>query len=143
MAEEKNDDNEQMQSKYYEFQLINEQLKELQQQAQVLEEQLGELQSTVEALGELKKTKKGEKLLVPVSQGIFAKAELKNNEKLVVNVGANTLVDKGVDETKELINERLKRVTEFKDQTMHNIEALSARAKELLEELQSMVGEEE
>lgn len=137
------EDESNMQAKYYEFQMINEQLKELAQQAQVLEEQINDLNTTMEALDVLEKTEEKTELLVPVSQGIFAKTTLKENDKLLVNVGANVVVDKNVKQTKEIIADRLKRMQEFNNQTVENMEALNSRAKELLAELQSMVAEEE
>ena len=95
---------EELQNKYMQYQMIDQQMKQIQQQVQVIEKQLVDLAVTRQAMDDLEKTNVGSEILVPVSNGIFTKAELKDNKKLILNVGSNTAVEKSIPETKKLID---------------------------------------
>ncbi len=130
---------EQVQSMYYEFQMINQQVEELSDQKDVLNQELNQLNNTIEALSEIRKVESEEEILVPLSQGIFARATIKNTETLLVNVGAETLVKKDIDSTKEILNGRISRMKEFLGQTQNNIQSLQQRAQQISQELQGML----
>jgi prefoldin alpha subunit len=128
-----------LQSKYYEYQLIAEQLKQLQQQNATLDEQLAELQQALQGLTDLENTKEGKELLMPVSQGIFAKATLKDSKSLIVSVGNNVMVKKTTKDTIAMINDRIDAVSAYKKDTGENQVKLMARARELEAELQKLL----
>lgn len=132
---------EELQSKYYEFQLINEQIKQLQQQQEALDEQTSELKLTLEALTDLGKTREKETILVPIGQGIFAKAELKDSKNLIVNVGSNIMVGKDTEGAKKMLDERLQAVEIYKEQSSSGIMELARRAKKLEAELQGLLSD--
>jgi len=50
--------------------------------------------------------------LAPIINGIFVKAELKDNQNLLINVGADTVVEKTVSQAVELLKERQKETLE-------------------------------
>ena len=129
---------EELKEKYTELQMIGEQMKQLQQQAQMLEEQSAELNMTLQGLKDLEKTKKDKEILVPISTGIFAKAEIKSGEDLIVNVGGNILVKKDVKTTKEMTQDRVKTVEKYQADTLENLQQLAARAQQLEVELTNL-----
>ena len=139
MAEDKK---EAIQEKYMQLQMINQHLKQMQQQAEVVETQLGELISTYQALEELKKIKKDTVILVPVSSGIFVKAEIKDSENLLVNVGSDTVVLKGHPATKELIKKQLDELKEFHEKVHMEMQKLALASNSLEEELGELVKDE-
>jgi len=104
-------ENQELQQKYMEFQLLGEQMKQTQKQIQVLEEQMTEIVYTQQSLDSIKDLKKGDQILVPVSNGIFAEATITNTEKLIVNVGANTMVQKSVESAKEMLSQQVTEVS--------------------------------
>ena len=83
-----------LQKMYLELQLLDEQMKQIQKQITMLDEQLVELNNTIQALDDFNKTSVGSNILVPLSPGVFANAELKDNKELLVNVGSNIVVKK-------------------------------------------------
>ena len=99
---------EQIQQKYMQFQMIQQQLEEVNQHLGMLNEQSSELDISIEAVKEIAKTKLDNEFLAPVANGIFIKGELKENQKLVVNVGMNTTVEKTIPEVVELLEEQKK-----------------------------------
>lgn len=132
---------EELKQKYMELQMIAEQIKQLQQQAQILEEQSVELNMTLQGLEDLEKTKKDKEILVPISTGIFTKAELKAGQDLIVNVGGNVLVKKDVKTTKEMTKDRIETVEKYQNDTLENLQKLAARANELEEDLTKLTEE--
>lgn len=92
-----------------------------------VERQKADLQIVQQSLDDLKKTKIGNEILVPVSSGIFAKAELKDNSKLLVNVGGNTTVERTIEETKEMLSKQMNEVAKLEKD-------LEAQLKKLAEE---------
>ena len=103
-------DDKEKQKKYMEYKLFQDQLKQTQSQLQLLEEQVFEIVYAHQSLDELKSIKKGTEILVPVSNGIFAKATLGETDKLIVNVGASSAVSKSIIATQEQLNNQLKEI---------------------------------
>jgi len=129
------------QQKYMELQMVNNQVKELQKQIQALENQVGEVDNILNNLDELKEIKVGSEILVPVANGIFLKAELKDSNNMKVNVGSNTVVVKTIDETKKLLGDQSIEISEVHDQLVAQLKKIMAHAERTEEELKGMVQE--
>jgi len=129
----------QLQEKYMQMQLIEQQMQQIQKQLRLIEQQLQELTLTEQALDDLKNTKTGTEILVPIASGIFVKAELKDNKELAVNVGADTVVKKNVGEAKKLITNQLDEITKIQQDLTLNMEKLQLSAQSTQKELQELV----
>ncbi|MCH8003229.1 MAG: prefoldin subunit alpha [Nanoarchaeota archaeon] len=99
---------EKIQKLYLEFQELDQKIKQLEQQNSQLSTQLTDLTATVQNLDDIKSIKNGTEILVPISGGIYAKAELKDSKKFIVNVGSNITTVKDVDSTKNLIETQVR-----------------------------------
>src|SRR3989338_674899 len=100
-------DEEKLQEKYIEMKMIEEHIKQLQEQLSTLEQQLGESMTARQSLDEVGKTDIGEEILVPLTQGVFVRATLKDNKDFLVNVGASTVVKKDLEGTKRLMENQI------------------------------------
>ncbi len=96
----------QLQQKYLQFQFLQQQIEQLSQQVEILNQQNAELEISLNAVKELGEVKKGNELLAPVAEGIFFKGELKDNQKLIVNVGSNVTVERTIPEVVKLLEEQ-------------------------------------
>ncbi len=124
--------------KYLELQIASERMRQLEQQLEAVQEKHMDLEMSRESLGELGRAEKTS-MLVPVSDGIFAKAELKDNKELIVNVGAGVCVKKSVEEAQKMLEESME---ELKSASKEIIEALQRTAEQsqmLEKELGSML----
>ena len=139
MANVDQEKQKELQQRYLEFQLIEQQSRQIEKQLQVLENQLVEITSVQLSLDDLKEAKIGSEIMVPVSNGIFVKGELKENRELLVNVGSNTVVVKTVEETKELIGKQQTEINQIKMQLLAEMEKMNNRAMELQVELEKLV----
>ena len=133
------EDEKKAQEKYIEMKILEEQMKEVQKQAATVEQQLMELSSVVESLDEFKKAKRGDELLVPISSGIFVKAQLKEDNGFLVNVGANTVVSKGIDPTKKLMEKQVEEMRGLHLKINMKMEKLALKASTIEAELQELV----
>ncbi|HSU73048.1 MAG TPA: hypothetical protein VLJ21_04340, partial [Candidatus Binatia bacterium] len=80
------------QRKYLELQVLNQKMQQVQEQVQQLEQQIVEVDKVSQNLDEFSKVKPGAESLIPVANGLFAKATLLETQTLVVNVGSNVAV---------------------------------------------------
>ena len=126
---------------YAQLQSIEQNAKNLQQQGQAIENQILELKMTERSIDEFEKLKKGDEMLVPLSNGIFAKAELNNNKELILNVGSQVMVKKNPEEAKKLINEQLEQIKEVKEKMESQMEKLAHQGQTYQQELQELMGD--
>ncbi len=128
-----------LQKMYLELQLLDEQMKQIQKQITMLDEQLVELNNIILALDDFNKTAIGSNILVPLSPGVFANAELKDNKKLLVNVGSNIVVKKNVNETKDLLKKRLDAIKKYRDLSLAEMQKMNLQAVNLDQEINKKI----
>lgn len=129
MSEENNE--QEQQELFYKFNMFERQIRELQQQIEAVERGLIDLNSLNFGLDELVGST-GKEIFAPFGKGIFVKAKLLS-EELNVDVGNGNFIKKSIPETKELIEEQIKKLQEVKEELEHNLE-------ELGEEVTKMMG---
>ena len=117
-----------MQELYVKLQMVHGQIKEVEKQNQLFNNQIVELTATVQGLDDFKKLKEGTEILVPLNQGMYAKAELKNNKELLVNVGSNVAVKKNIEDTKNLISSQATEIMKVQQQMIVNLNQLTSQA---------------
>ncbi|MFH1439522.1 MAG: prefoldin subunit alpha [Candidatus Woesearchaeota archaeon] len=134
---------EEIQKKYVEFQMLQQQMQQLQQQIQKFDTQSEELNTVITALEDFSKLKKDSGMLVPLASGIFAYAELKDTEKVRVNVGSNVSVKKSVKDTIALIKSQISEIDNYKMSMMNNLMQMNQHVHHLQQELMQMAEAEE
>ncbi len=125
--------------KIVEMQLMEQQLKQMQGNIENIDNQMNELRSLLSNLEEVSKMKKGSEILFPVSNGIFAKAEIKEIKKLKVSVGSNVVVNKTVDSTKDMINDQIMELMNYRNENLLKFQGLIEQIQNLQVELEKDV----
>ena len=128
MAEEKSGEQELL----FRFSMFERQIRELQQQIEAVERGIVDLTTLNFGLDELIGSKDKE-ILAPMGKGIFVKAKLLS-EELNVDIGEGNIVKKSIPETKELIEEQIKKLEQVRGELEKNLE-------EIGQELTSMMGD--
>ena len=95
-----------------ELQLLANNYEKLQEKIIEVTNDLKDLNQLNEKLENFSTINQGDEILVPLGSNIFSKATLKSNE-LIVNIGTNVLVNKTVDEVKEVIDKQISTISEF------------------------------
>ena len=119
---------EDMQKKYMEYQMLDQRIKQMQEQLQMVDQQTMEAMATLQSIDEFSKLQDKSEILVPINNGIFAKATLKKEEKLRVNIGSAVVVDKTVQQTKKLIEKQTEQIAELREKIIENLNQLVQQA---------------
>jgi len=130
---------EQIQQKYMQFQTLQQQLEQISQHLELLNQQNAELDISINAVKELSETKIDNELLAPIADGIFFKCVLKDNQKLIVNVGSDTTVEKSVPEVVKLLEDQKKDVSKRMVEADAMMQEFSQQAMQLYQEVEEGV----
>ncbi len=125
---------------YMQLQMLQQQIKQIQQQMEAVEQHLMEATVAKHSIDELKNTKIGSEILVPVTSGIFVKATLLDSSEVLMNVGSKTVVAKGMDKAKELIQSQLTEMKEVQQKMGNDLQEMIMQARMLEQEMQKLVG---
>ena len=106
----------------YKLAMFEQQVQQMQQQLQAVENGIVELGNLNFGLDELKGGK-GKEIMSPIGQGIFAKTKLLS-EDLIVDVGGKNFVKKTIPETKDLIENQIKKLDEIKKDLQNSIDEM-------------------
>ena len=130
-----------LQKLYTQFQILDQNIKQMQQQAAALNTQLIDLVSTTKNLDDLKNVKKGTEIFFPVSSGVYAKGEIKDNENLIVNVGADITVKKNLSDTKQIIEKQIGEMKKIQTQTVEELQRLTNQAALIEKEMNTLASQ--
>ena len=123
-------DNE-TQQHYIEAQILTAHFQQLQEQVSLISNQINEISHQLEYLDEFHKVKLDSTILAQILPGVFIKAKLQDVKQLVVNVGSNISITKGIEETKEILNKRIQELkdaeTNIREQLLEVIDQLNKR----------------
>ncbi|MFW5746390.1 MAG: prefoldin subunit alpha [Nanoarchaeota archaeon] len=121
--------------KYMQFKMIEEQVKETSEHLDRVEKQQQELGNTLEALEALPDVRSCDEVLVPLAAGIFIKGSVDPGQRLLVNVGSSTVVEKDIPEVRAMVEEQRDQLTEYEKQLSGQMMRLSELADTVNEEL--------
>lgn len=131
-------DKEELQQKYQQFQMLQQQIEQASQQLEMLNQQLIELDISLEAVEELEKTTLNNEVLASIAPGIFVKTSLKENKKLIVNVGANTAAEKTTTEVIELLEKQKEQFEKNVTRADSMLQMMSQQAMQLYQEFEKL-----
>lgn len=132
---------DELNEKYLELQILEQQLKQVSQQLISLNSQVLELQRIEDNLSDLAKTKKDTEILVALGGGVFSKAELKDNHTVLMNVGANVVVEKDIPSSIEMIKHQVSQIKDVAKQMEQEFQILAMNSQVLQRDLQELVSE--
>jgi len=129
---------EELQQKYMQFQMLQQQIEQASQQLEMLNQQLQELDISLEAVQDLEKTTLNNEVLASIAPGIFVKTNLKENQKLIVNVGANTAAEKTTAEVVKMLGEQKEQFEKNVTQADAMLQMMSQQAMQLYQEFEKL-----
>lgn len=132
---------EKVQKLYIEFQLLNQQIQQLEKQNEALNNNLMELMVTNQSLDDLKDIKEKTEILVPISAGIHAKAEIKDSKSFIVNVGANVALAKDLKSTKGIIENQIGEIRELQESLAGQLQKQTTKVALLEQEISNIASE--
>ncbi len=127
---------QEIQQKFMQFQQLQQHIEQITEHIQKLNQQNMEIQESITALQEYSKVEDGREVLAPIANGIFVKAKAEGGEKLLVNVGANTVVEKTVEQVVGLLEEQQKKALTKIGEAENLVEGFQKQTMEIYEEIQ-------
>jgi prefoldin alpha subunit len=124
----------------FKLQMFEQQIQQLQQQIQAVEKAIIGMTSLKFELEGLI-GKKDKEIMAPIGNGIFAKARL-ISENLIIDVGGKNFVTKNISQTKELINEQIKKLKNVQLDLKDNLEKVGEEFNKMIVEAQKGEGKE-
>ena len=112
--------------------MFEQQIHQMQEQMEAVEKGINDLGSLNFGLDELRGNV-GKEILSPLGKGIFVKTKLAS-EDLTVDIGGRNFVKKSIPETKEIIEEQIKKLIIIKKEINGNLEKISDEMRKSLEE---------
>ncbi len=124
-----------LQSKYMEFQMLQQSIAQSQQKKVVIQNQIIEFSSLKESLENLQRSKKDSSMYSSLGAGVYVKAELKETEKVLVNIGSNIALERSVEESKKLVDKQVKELMNLQSKLDKELEEDIEKANLLNKEL--------
>jgi prefoldin alpha subunit len=100
--------NKNIEEKAQEFEYYRQELENLDMQLQEINYKLEQFLTANEIIKTLSKAKEGQEVILPLSEGLFVKAIIKDPSKALIGVGNNLVVEKKTDDCIDYINKRAK-----------------------------------
>ena len=111
-------------------QIVNE-INMYKEQSELLQQEVANVQQTIAEVNTLESTiddmkeKKTVEALVPVGAGSFMNADIKNDGKIVMSIGAGVAVTKNYDEAKETAESQKKQLEDSLGNLYNNLQQIS------------------
>lgn len=112
---------------------------DIQNQMQALNQVEGEMDRTLQALAALKNDKTS---MFNIGSGVFVTGELKSVNKLLLNVGANVLIEKDIPAATAFLEEKKKELDAARQELLQSMQAISARLKSIDSEARRLLQDE-
>jgi prefoldin alpha subunit len=114
---------------------IQKQSEEAENGLKFINEQIGELENFNKSLEVMQKNKEKE-ILAPIGKGVYMKADIREKEKLFVEVGKGVVIRKTPAEAQEVIEEQIKKFQNAKMQVIAQLEEYAMMLKEIISEIE-------
>ena len=136
MAKEKKHDEEDLQHKYLEMQLLRQQIGAMVEQKQQLDQVVSEIGSTIDTLKKLESIKKGEEIWSQIGSGTFVKSDIKEVDRVLVAVGAGVVISETRDKAEKILQSRVEELEKLGSEIVGQANGYLERIKKLEPELE-------
>ncbi len=130
-----------LQEKYFEMQMLKQQISAMVEQKQQMDERLFELRTTIDALEKLEKINRGEEIWSQIGSGTFVKSDIKDNEHVLIAVGAGVVVSEKRHKAIEVLQTRAHEVETFISELVKQANDYVERANQLEPALEKLAKE--
>jgi prefoldin alpha subunit len=133
MVEEK-----ELQEKILVFRLLESRFENMVKQRDVLASKIVELQITLNTIDEMKT---GDDVLFSLGSSAYAKGKLSDKNKIIVEVGAGVVLEKGLDEAKQILSSRANEIQRVLMKIQRELTEISSELERLEPEIQQIADE--
>ena len=135
MNKKKNED--QLRERFMQFQMLQKQMEQINEQVELIQRQREEVMESIYALGGLGQVKENTEIFAPIATGVFVKASFKDTKNLLINVGADTAVERSVTDVIGLLEQQEKGLQEKMRQAGAILEQLQEQAMQIYNQVET------
>lgn len=130
--------NEEVQSKIFEFENLRNRAESLTRTKEMIHSEIDEIQQTKDTFQEIKKLGEGKKIFFPLGSGSYGIGEIKNTDKVLVNVGSDAVIKEKISKATELLEAKEEEFRSQLSKLEDTIEKVYKRLQKLQAEIQKM-----
>ncbi|MBU5678552.1 MAG: prefoldin subunit alpha [Candidatus Aenigmatarchaeota archaeon] len=97
---------EKLKEAYIQYQMLKQQLNALNSQKSLLEKNIELMNETIENMKEINSLQEGKEILSSIGNGVYVKAELKNNKNVIIEIGNDIMIEKSIPEAILLLEKK-------------------------------------
>ncbi|QQG39798.1 MAG: prefoldin subunit alpha [Candidatus Aenigmatarchaeota archaeon] len=125
----------------YQYQMLSAQMEALQKQASLIAEGMEEVSETIRTLEGMKSLKKGDEILVPLGSGTFTHGALTDVSGILVNIGADVVRKKSVDDARGTLEKRKTEMESLSKRLAQDLTRVQTTMAALEPEIQAALGQ--
>jgi len=130
-----------LEENYVKLNLMKNQLNNMLVEKNILETKINEISTTIETIEEIKKLKKNDEVWSSVGSGVYMSATINDPDKIMVNIGANTLMKKTIGKAEEFLEKKDDELKALDQQLTAKIIQFSDEIKETENKIRELAGE--
>lgn len=127
-----------LQEKFIQMEYLKGQAEQVQQQAMMLANSIGELQAARAAIKSIREVGEGSEIMVPLGAGAYITAILKKNDEVLMNLGADVLADKRVEDALVMVESQIAKLEEAHERMAAGLSEINQGLQTLAPEVQSL-----
>jgi len=114
-----------------EYGLLTQLAEELQKEISLAQNLLVEVDSTVATLKNISSLGDSREILIPISTGVYARATINRQDKFLVSIGSNILVEKDLNDTLEFLKQRRNELQQLIERRVDELNKILQRLQQL------------
>jgi len=114
-----------------EYGLLTQLAEELQKEISLAQNLLVEVDATVATLKNISSLGDSREILIPVSTGVYARAIINRQDKFLVSIGSNILVEKDLNDTLEFLKQRRDELQQLIERRVDELNKILQRLQQL------------
>jgi len=122
----------------YRIELIKSQLEALTQQGEIFEMTANEILRAKETLENVRNLESGKEILIPLGGDAFITAKVSEVKKIMISVGAKTIIEKDTDGAIEMLDKRLDNLNQMNQNIVQGITNLQQQAEIMNQKIQQL-----
>ncbi|PSH00208.1 MAG: prefoldin subunit alpha [Nanohaloarchaea archaeon SW_4_43_9] len=129
-------DQQQAQQQMQQYQQIQQQMEEVEDFIEQVQGNIEEMDETMKAINQLEDQETGSEILVPIGSGVFVTGELKENDKVVANIGGEAFEKKDLDSAENLIQKKRDEFEDTKEELHSTMQELQQQMQQIQQQIQ-------
>lgn len=141
MTQQHNHSNEEeeIQQRYVQLQLISQQINQIREQLEYVSARIMEMDELNHNLEQMKSWEGRKEILAPIGMNTFVRAELKDSNEVIMDVGSKVMLSKSIESAKETNKLQIDELREFSLQITNELSRLSHEHSAIESELASII----